>query len=638
MIKRLSGYNFLPFRDEFDVPLDGQGLILVRGDNRVSAAANDNGSGKTSLAHAIAWCLWGEDLLGRKADAVANRFTEGACSVRLDMEDALGPWAVIRGRRPAGLEVEGLTMPPDSDMSVIQAAIDARLGFGLRTFRNAVVFGQGAFDRFASADQAEQMKMLDEIQGIDFSEARKRTKAWRDKIAGQKSAIESEMREASDSLLHWRRSVVTMTGFRDSYAATKRATVGGLKARLLAAVDATARAEADVKALDESARLLVLLRAEDAKVEELRTAHRLALNDEEFKGQMQDEAGRDLRRFEEALEALFGKSMCPTCRAKVDDSPRIRERFAKDRAATTRAAERTAKDYRKALGITAAALAALEAEQEILSTMAGIMHTPFGATEDSSKVIGRLEWETTPLARKKLVEAIAQARAEAESLGANIKKAEGEKWDGTVKLDEAESNIVALTARIAREQGRLDRAGVALAIADYCTEAFSDRGLRSMLADSVADFLNERMATHLLALTAGEAKNVMSSQTALKKGGTRERISFTPSWAWGGEGTGTGSAGQDRRVDLATFASVQDLAESRSARPFPLKIYDEPFDALDSRGKEMACAWLREQAKAYGTVLLVTHSEELAAVADPDQTWTIVHDDTGARIEKKLLS
>jgi ABC-type lipoprotein export system ATPase subunit len=76
---------------------------------------------------------------------------------------------------------------------------------------------------------------------------------------------------------------------------------------------------------------------------------------------------------------------------------------------------------------------------------------------------------------------------------------------------------------------------------------------------------------------------------------------------------------------------MQDLAESRSARPFPLKAYDEPFDALDSRGKEMACAWLREQAKKR-TVLLITHSEELAGLANPDQTWTIVHDENGARV------
>lgn len=632
MITRLSGHGFLPFREPFDVPLANQGLIVIRGDNRVSKAANDNGSGKTSLSHAIAWCLWGEDLLGRKADAVACRFTEDECLVRLDMEDAIGPWAVIRTRRQASLKVEGIEIAADANMDMVQAAIDQRIGFGLRTFRNAVVFGQGAFDRFANADQAEQLRMLDEIQGIDFADARKRTKAWRDTITSQRDAIESGIRVMSADLLSWQRQVVTLNGARDSAEMKKRETIGEYKGRMRDALNSVAPIEAEVKALDANAALLIRLRAEDVKVEEQRAAHRLALNDEEFKGQMQDEAGRELRKFDEAIEALFLDSACPTCRGKVDNAPKIRERFAKDRAALARTADRTAKEYKKALGVTAKALEVLEAGQEVLSKMAGIEHTPFGAVDDASKIIGRLEFETTPKARKRLTDAIMKARTDADNWSASIKKVEAEKWDGAADLVKAEESVVALTVRIAREQGRLDRVSTALLIADYWTEAFSDRGIRSLLADSVIDFLNERLAVHLEALAASEASVVMSSQTALKKGGARERISFTPTWAWGGEGAGTGSAGQDRRVDLAVFAAVQDLAETRSARPFPLKIFDEPFDALDSRGKEMACAWVRMMAKEYGTALLITHSEELASVAEPDQVWTVIHDERGAKI------
>ena len=225
-------------------------------------------------------------------------------------------------------------------MPVVQAAIDSRLGFGFRTFCNAVVFGQGAFERFAHADQAEQIRMLDEIQGIDFSDARKRTKAWRDKIVVQMGEIENGLRMDSEALIGARSNVTTLSMLRDSYENTKWLAVSGLKVRMLTAVDATARAEADAKAIDESGRLLAKLRIADAKCTELETVLTQAHNDENFKGAMQDEAGRDLRKFDDALEVLFGNAVCPVCRAKVDNAPKIKERFAKDRAALSRAGVR----------------------------------------------------------------------------------------------------------------------------------------------------------------------------------------------------------------------------------------------------------------------------------------------------------
>jgi Fe-S cluster assembly ATPase SufC len=125
----------------------------------------------------------------------------------------------------------------------------------------------------------------------------------------------------------------------------------------------------------------------------------------------------------------------------------------------------------------------------------------------------------------------------------------------------------------------------------------------------------------------------MSATTDLKKGGARERISFKAEWAWGGDGPLDGSGGQDRREDLALFAAVQDLAESRSARPFPIKVWDEPGDSLDTRGQELFAAWVKAESRRRGTGLLITHSETLAGLIEPDHTWVVVMDKNGATVE-----
>jgi len=92
---------------------------------------------------------------------------------------------------------------------------------------------------------------------------------------------------------------------------------------------------------------------------------------------------------------------------------------------------------------------------------------------------------------------------------------------------------------------------------------------------------------------------------------------------------------RDRKTQLKlSDYSIQDLAEARSARPFPLKIFDEPFDNLDARGQEMAISWVKKQAKERGTALLMTHNESLSALSEPDVIWTVVLDENGATVAR----
>lgn len=626
MIKRVWGQNFLPFREPVTFSLEKQGLVLIRGLNKVSAALNDNGSGKTSILHLIAWILFGEDLKGRKGDAVANRFTDEACVGEMDLEDDLGPWSIQRARRPASLVVEGLDVPKDSNMDVVQAAIESRLGFGLRTFKNAVIFGQGSFDRFAHAEQADQMKMLDEIQGIDYTEPRKNAAAWRKDLSETVEQIAGEISVDNATLAAKRGEVQTLTALRDSYDTTKRLALSGLEARLRALTETMKATERDVWSLTKDTELLERLRAEDKVLTECDAALSLTRQNEDEAGALQDEAGRNLRQFDEKLERLLTHTECPECLGLIKGfSKNVKDRFAKRREPLATEATGATEAYRACLAASKLALEAVEAQQAVMRKMVG-------GTDDLQRIIMRLEERCSPVNMKRLKARLLTETKAVQDMDANIKKAKGETWDGAAKLADAEAAVTLLTARIARETGRFEKAGFAVGLAEYCVDAFGDRGIRSLMVDSVSEFVNDRMGEHLEVLTAGEASNRMSATQTNKKGNTKERITFTPSWTWGGEGTDSGSGGQDRRIDLATFASMQDLAESRSARPFPFKAYDEPFDALDSRGKEIACQWLRAQVKQYGTVLLITHSEELAGLANPDQTWTIEHSEDGAHL------
>jgi DNA repair exonuclease SbcCD ATPase subunit len=628
MITRLTLEQFLPFRGRVELPLAGQGLVLIRGRNEVSVAMDSNGSGKTSVLHGISWTLFGEDLSGRKADAVACRFTEGTCLGRLDMVDAIGEWSVQRTRRPTGLLTSGIPgVAENEDMASVQQKIEQRIGFGVRTFKNAVVFGQGHFDRFANADQAEQMRMLDEIQGVDFREALARAREWHVQLEGQSRQALEAGRNAVARVEHAESTIRILTGARDTYESSQRARIEKLVEVKSGASGRVDLAERDIKRAEaESAQLKALVsekrRADDYDCDRARFSDTLRRVE-----QVAGEAASQLRDLTDRLRDLLKEGSCPSCRQPVKSRQKqVRKLFDQELKSLAEADREARAELKSATTNYIEASDRHKRQLDVLRKMA-----PEGA--DPQGHIGYLtrRCDSREVARR--ADALQVAQRELWDTDADLDKARAERWSDQATLDAAESGRVAALTLANLSSGRAEKIAAAVAMADYWVEAFGDRGIRSMLVDGVADFINERAAAHLEQLAAGEGTLRMSAQTELKRGGARERISFTPEWVWGGSGAGTGSGGQDRRIDLSLFAAIQDLAESRSARPFPIKVFDEPFDALDARGKELAVEWVRRAARDRGTALLVTHSEELAALAEPDHVWTVVMGKDGARVE-----
>lgn len=631
MIVKLRMQNFLPFREPVELPLAGQGLVLVKGKNLVSGALDSNGAGKTSIGHAVSFCLFGEDLVGRRADAVACRFSgEATCAVTLELEDALGRWKITRTRRPAALYVDGIPgIGENEDMASVQPKIEQRLGFGIRTFKNAVVFGQGTFERFAGADQAEQMRMLDEIQGVDFRDALARAKSWRLDLQEKLVAEQRTDATAAAQIDAASRSAAHMRHARDGHEASRRERLVAMEAQLDSAKIRLEAANREVKEAASLAAVLQSLRLEE-KVEQ-------DLDAEESKARMasdsakveEDAAASSEKDLRDRLDELMESGTCPSCMrstARAQEKA-IRKLFQPElvklsaaRLKTEAATDRALVALKRAVDRHARQLAKLKS----LVPVEGW---------NADRYVMALEERLGTRAAQQREAAVQRALDDAARLSLECARVENEPWSGQQALDSAVAMIAGFqeARRVCAE--RTARIAAAIKMADYAHEAFGDRGIRSMLVDGVAEYVNAQIAKHLEVLACGEATVKMSAQTELKKGGARERISFNSEWAWGGAGAGSGSGGQDRRKDLAVFAAVQDLAEARGARPFPLKIWDEPGDALDARGQELFLEWVRGQARDRGTGLLITHSEGIASQAEPDQTWTVVMDARGARVE-----
>jgi len=616
--------HLLSYRERQSLPLSDLGLVLIRGRNEVSEAADSNGVGKTAIMDILSFGWFGVTLRGKRGEEVANRFTKAPGRVLIPVEDDLGKWFVMRQTRPKKLEVAGIPgLTGAEDDRVLQEKIEARLGWGLRTFRNAMVFGQGTFDRFAQADQDDQLRMLDEIQGLDLRDALDRAKQWRDTLERAYCDAGDALQGMEQEGVAHQQHLVSLEEARKGFDRMRADRVARLKEQGDTQREEVRRLAAELGALVKRRRDVeqkrVLWGTIQKAQQEVDLLKPRVLQAETSERHLLEEA----KTRAGALQDLLSAGACPTCRRPIEgDQTRIRQAFDRElRAARTSA--------QQAVDQTTKLREALVRATQALNAIVIKLPTPL-----SERILGQEEALVSLQVEKRLE---TEQRGALETLARIQKELEeerGRQWEGESSLATLRSTLRTLASQITETQEIRLRTERTLRVADYWVEAFGDRGIRSLLFDSAAMFLTTRVATHLEILAGGEAQAPISATRALKKGGTRERVTIAPVWAWGGAGLDVGSAGQDRRVDLALFAALQDLAESQSARPFPLKVWDEPGDALDERGKELFCRWVEQEARQRGTGLLITHSTDIVTQIRPDEIWTVVLDEHGSRVER----
>lgn len=141
-------------------------------------------------------------------------------------------------------------------------------------------------------------------------------------------------------------------------------------------------------------------------------------------------------------------------------------------------------------------------------------------------------------------------------------------------------------------------------------------GLRGVRAALLARLLGglEAAANAWLPKVAGQKLRLeLKPYSEKKTGGVSDSISLQVHGVGGGEGYKATSAGERRRLDVALL-----LAFAGKGTLF----FDEVFDALDSKGLDAIIQVLGELA-AERCVVVITHSEELAARVPHAQHWRV---------------
>jgi DNA repair exonuclease SbcCD ATPase subunit len=571
--------NFGPF-ESMELNLRDRGLLLVLGDNQDTTAADNNGSGKSHILKAISWCLWGETPdSSDKADSLTRKRAD-QISVTINWEDPDGIWSVTRTKK-RGSSVQLVFEHNDQDISApvvasTQAEIGKRLGLDFQTWRNTVLYAQGDIVRFAdpSTTDSERKAVLKRILRLDVLD--RALKSARDKLSGITKRLSDLMQEASN--IH--------------------SEIRGLDASIDLEADAKA-ADHEAKQHDAKAGKLGRLRAVASEIQSTIADIRSGMSEadearDEYAKQNAEAAAAQTRAFGASNDrkraaaglATFAKGACPTCGTK-SSAPGIKAKCT---------------ELSHALAAADEAIAAAEAEAQAAAKLAAAAKAR-GESIKSAVDQELVQWYDKlrsiqgdiTLAEQSLTLA-SDARRRANAIRQKVKAIDGRREKLAARAAEIIFDVEALEAEKLH--------------VEFWVKGFSNAGLSSHVMDNIMPALTERANHYLDILADGDIQVNFDTQSKLKSGEAREKLSI--GWIIEGEADTTPSGGQRKKISIAVDLALMDLVASRERSAIDLLLMDEMLDGLDATGRSRVMTLLTELRSRRSTIVVISHDSDIA--------------------------
>jgi len=641
-ILNLAIQNFMAI-GEAEISLADRGLVLVEGENRDDTSANSNGAGKSSIADALCWALFGTTARGESGDTIVNQKAGKECMVSVILEDDGDKYMINRFRKHSkgknAVQLWRSNTAPGVDLSkgtdkLTQVEIEKILGCSYEVFRASIYAGQDTMPDLPGMTDRNLKALVEEAAGVTileaaYAEARARLGAAKnlaDESVRRKQSLNEQIGQSEGLLADlvadrdtWTLNQANKLVAARALVATKEEEAERLRKAinsadlptieskikgLEVALAAVGGEQAEERKLESSlGRLTSSLDVKNAKLKALKEQHdraKTAIAGVDHKiGCPCDECGRPLT----ALELVPLKSTYESkLRVIATEFSSIR-----DEAVTALAARKTLTEsleaFRASMTDTTSSIA-----------LSKLLNDERNAILAQTEVLARILREIR-LADK----AVKDLGAEVNPHVGRIDKLSKEIEDKLKSLDLVNETIAAHTTH--------------LTIAENAAKVFSPAGVRGQILDEVTPYLNDQTAKYLGTLSDGNIRGTWTTLVRNSKGELREKFAIEVDNSKGGSSFGLLSGGEKRKVMIAAALALQDLVSSRATKQINLFIGDEIDNALDSAGIERLMAILEEKAKERGTVFVISHT--------PLRDWisnviTVIKEGEVSRIEASV--
>lgn len=625
--------NFLSI-GEASMNLDGLGLVMIAGENLDETSADSNGSGKSSLADALSWCLWGKTARGVTGDDVINTAAGKGCMVSVVCDDDGELYRVERHRK-GGKMKNGLFLYHLLDTgewaditkgtnALTQKQVERLLGCSEDVFNAAVYSGQEQTPDIPNMSDKQLKVLVEQAAGVDvltnaYDIARERARETATKRAATQidydRALERHQTAASSIALTSDRAQQWETDQAAKLDRLKQATVDAKTEYELGKDELDADGEQKLR--DE----IEEIEAKIAAVNTERTREQVLAGDVTTAQQTLQILDRNIATAEQTVKQANGAvertaaqledvkngvgKPCKTCTRPLEA-----EHLEQAIANAQQYHDNDKKAQQDAIAQLASLQARVPAAQKLLTgAEEALQQHRDGMTDVTAEAqrLGNLRRELQIVETAK--QEVERMRVAAVNAATNWKTATTETNPFTPMIEKANEELLELgeacntTKQLALEAQKEE------AYAQAVVEVFSPAGVRAHRLDEATPYLNERTAHYLGSLADGAIEAFWTTLSLTKGNELREKFSVTVEKAGSAPSFANLSGGEKRKVRLACALALQDLVATRAAKNIELWVGDEIDDALDAAGLERLMGVLEEKARERGSVLVISHND-----------------------------
>lgn len=194
-------HNFMSFSDA-EVSLSDRGYVLVRGENNnPTDNAKSNGAGKTTIFHALSWCLTGQTLSGIRSN-ITNIYLDDGCFVELYFSSDGHEYRLLRAKDSKEYKTDLKLFIDDQDKSGKGIRESEKLleqylpELNYQLLGSVILLGQGLPQRFTNNTPSGRKEVLEKLSKSDFM-----IEDLKSKLSVRKTTLQNDLRQVEDTIL-----------------------------------------------------------------------------------------------------------------------------------------------------------------------------------------------------------------------------------------------------------------------------------------------------------------------------------------------------------------------------------------------------------------------------------------------------
>lgn len=589
--------NFLSIGNDPVVVRFKTGLNIITGNNR-DKEDRRNGVGKSSVADAINFAIFGNTLRDIKNDNISNDSTTGSCEVTLDFSiefpNNTKQYKIVRSLNPSKvfLYIDGIDKTLDT-ISNTNDFICSLLNCSQEVFDNCVIMTLNNTLPFMGKKKQDKRKFIEGIFNLEvFSEMLVNAKNEYTLIKKDQDVQIGKLSENSSTL-----SEIKIQ--QSTFLARKQTKINSLKLNVDTLQTTRATLEANFKKLKD---IDFVAKKLDIQTQIVELVNKKNEEDKKISAFIGKEAtcAANVSNKEKALQKITASvGQCPVCLHNItsDDKTHIEseKQKIKDEVISIKTEQEAFQKAKKAC---------IDAKS--------VLDKDISDKNTKIQAIDKLQLQYTSISNQLITN-----QSSIDQFNKQIVDAEAEE-DTLGKL------VGDLEIKVKEHNKQIEKSKIDLQLLDQVKFVLSEEGVKSFLIKRILDVLNSRISYYLDKLDANCScvfNEYFEEQIVNDKGKTSSYYNF--------------SGAERKNIDLACLFTFMDIRRLQGDVTFNISLYDELLDSsLDEKGIELVLGILKERIEKYNeSIFVISHRKESVKFATGEVIMLEKHNGITRRVD-----